>query len=78
MVTRGFVRYAHARKLANLMATVSNTKTWENVFRKRQMLFEQATGNDKPKICKYFNSIMKFVFASQLWQHCKVLLHVVV
>ena len=33
----------------------SNTKTWENEFRKRQMLFEQVTGNDKPKICKCFN-----------------------
>ena len=27
----------------------TNAKTWENVFRKRQMLFEQALGNDKPK-----------------------------
>ena len=40
---------------------------------RRRQFFKQATGNDKPKNSKYFNSIMTFILACQLWQHYKVL-----
>ena len=51
----------------------SNSSGWENAFRSLKQLFEQATGNDKPKSGKYFNSIMTIILACQLWQHYKVL-----